>query len=169
MELNEEEVLELLRLVRECDLEVLDITIPDFELHASTVATSAGAGDVVLGVPARTETGRTNIVRTGAEEDARQEPAKEAESAKPIIVDETLHAVTAPLLGIFFRAPEPGAEPFTKVGAEVDEDTVIGLMEVMKTYSSVTAGVRGTVTEIVAEDGALIEYGQTLLLVEPAV
>ncbi|MBO0820136.1 MAG: biotin carboxyl carrier domain-containing protein [Nocardiopsaceae bacterium] len=77
--------------------------------------------------------------------------------------------VKAPLLGIFYRAPEPGAEPFTKEGAQVQEDTVIGLMEVMKSYSSVEAGVRGTVVEVVAENGALVEYGQPLLRVEPVV
>jgi len=73
--------------------------------------------------------------------------------------------VTAPLLGTFYRAPKPGAEPFVKVGDKVTADTVIGILEVMKLMNSVTAGIEGTVCEIVAKDGDLVEFGQCLIRV----
>ena len=75
--------------------------------------------------------------------------------------------VPAPMLGIFYRAPKPGEPPFVEVGSKVEEDTVIGIIEVMKLMNSVRAGVRGQVAEVLAENGAPIEYGEILLRVRP--
>jgi acetyl-CoA carboxylase biotin carboxyl carrier protein len=75
--------------------------------------------------------------------------------------------VEAPLLGVFYRAPKPGAEPFVEIGAEVDAETVIGIIEVMKLMNTVRAGVAGEVVEILGENGALVEYGETLIRVRP--
>jgi acetyl-CoA carboxylase biotin carboxyl carrier protein len=71
--------------------------------------------------------------------------------------------VSAPLLGTFYRAPKPGAAPFVEVGSLVREDTIVGIIEVMKLMNTVRAGVRGEVTQILGRDGALVEYGETLL------
>jgi acetyl-CoA carboxylase biotin carboxyl carrier protein len=76
--------------------------------------------------------------------------------------------VTSPMLGTFYRAPKPGAPPFVEVGAPVEVDTVIGIIEVMKLMNTVRAGLRGRVTEILASDGALVEFGETLVRVAPA-
>ncbi len=80
-----------------------------------------------------------------------------------------LAEVASPLLGIFYRAPKPGEPPFVEVGSKVAEDTVIGIIEVMKLMNSVRAGVRGEVVEILAENGALVEYDEILLRVRPGV
>jgi acetyl-CoA carboxylase biotin carboxyl carrier protein len=77
--------------------------------------------------------------------------------------------VTAPLLGTFYRAPKPGALPFVEVGVVVEEDTIIGIIEVMKLMNTVRAGTRGTVVEILAQDGALVEYGEVLVRVSKAI
>jgi len=79
--------------------------------------------------------------------------------------DARQHTVTAPLLGTFYRAPRPGAPPYVEVGSEVEPDTVIGIMEVMKLMNTVRAGVHGRVAQILARDGALVEYGEVLLRV----
>ena len=76
-------------------------------------------------------------------------------------------AITAPLLGTFYVAPEPGAPPFVQVGQQVTEDTTCGLIEVMKVFNSVRAGVNGTITEVVAQNGGFVEFGQTLFIVKP--
>jgi acetyl-CoA carboxylase biotin carboxyl carrier protein len=76
--------------------------------------------------------------------------------------------VHAPLLGVFYHAPKPGADPFVHVGDTVEPDTVIGIVEVMKLMNSVTAGVSGVVTEIVAPNGQLVEHGDPLIRVRPA-
>jgi len=76
--------------------------------------------------------------------------------------------VSAPLLSAFYRAPRPVADPFVQVCDSVTADTVIGIIEVMKLMNSVPAGIAGTVTEIVVENGQLVEHGQTLLRSRPA-
>jgi acetyl-CoA carboxylase biotin carboxyl carrier protein len=76
--------------------------------------------------------------------------------------------IPAPLLGTFYHAPKPGAEPFIKIGDTITSDTVIGVIEVMKLMNSVSAGVDGVVTEIIAADGQLVEHGQALIRVQPA-
>lgn len=80
--------------------------------------------------------------------------------------DTSAQDVAAPLLGTFYRAPKPGAAPFVEVGSTVEKDTVVGIIEVMKLMNAVRAGVRGTVREILAQDGTLVEYGQVLLRVD---
>jgi acetyl-CoA carboxylase biotin carboxyl carrier protein len=82
--------------------------------------------------------------------------------------DANLADVPAPLLGTFYRAPKPGAPPFVEVGSTVQEDTVVAIIEVMKLMNTVRAGVAGTVSEILAQDGALVEYGDPILRVRRA-
>lgn len=75
--------------------------------------------------------------------------------------------VTAAIMGMFYAQPEPGAAPFVTVGSSVAEDRTVGLVEVMKTFNAVTAGVRGTVVEVCVSDSQLVEYGQVLFRVLP--
>jgi acetyl-CoA carboxylase biotin carboxyl carrier protein len=82
--------------------------------------------------------------------------------------DPAIHEVASPLLGTFYRAPKPGAAPFVEPGDQVEEDTVVAIIEVMKLMNTVRAGVRGTVIEILLADGALAEFEQTLLRVRKA-
>lgn len=75
--------------------------------------------------------------------------------------------IPAPLMGRFYPRPEPGAAPFVSVGSEVQEDTVVGLIEVMKLFNTVQAGVRGVITEICAPEGEFLEYETPLFRVRP--
>ena len=70
--------------------------------------------------------------------------------------------VASPMLGTFYRAEAPGAAPFVEVGARVEPDTTVCIIEVMKMMNSVPAGVTGVVAEIVAENGQLVEFGEPL-------
>jgi acetyl-CoA carboxylase biotin carboxyl carrier protein len=81
--------------------------------------------------------------------------------------EEGLHPIVAPMLGVFYRAPAPGAPPFVEVGAHVEETTVVCLIEVMKMMNAVPAGVAGTVVEVCAANAEAVEYGETLFRVEP--
>ena len=71
----------------------------------------------------------------------------------------------APLLGNFYTAPRPGEPPFVEVGDAVTEDSVIGIIEVMKLMNSVRAGVAGTVVAILAQNGSAVEEDQPLIRV----
>jgi acetyl-CoA carboxylase biotin carboxyl carrier protein len=71
------------------------------------------------------------------------------------------------MVGTFYITPEPGAPPFVEVGSHIDEDTTVGLVEVMKVFTAVNSGVRGVIVEICAQGGQFVEYGQTLFFVKP--
>jgi acetyl-CoA carboxylase biotin carboxyl carrier protein len=100
---------------------------------------------------------------TPASQSGAAPTAHAAPAATPAAADPDAHNLSAPLLGTFYRAPKPGAPPYVEVGSEVEEDTIVGIIEVMKLMNTVRAGARGRVVEIHARDGALVEYGETLL------
>lgn len=75
--------------------------------------------------------------------------------------------VKSPMVGTFYRAPEPGAHPFVEVGARVDAESIVGIVEVMKLMNSIPAGQAGVVTHVLVGDGEPVEYGQVLLVIEP--
>jgi acetyl-CoA carboxylase biotin carboxyl carrier protein len=76
--------------------------------------------------------------------------------------------VRPPLPGTFYRAPSPGAEPFTEVGQTVDADTILGLVETMKLMNSVVSGCRGEIVEICAANAQLVEAGDVLMRIRVA-
>lgn len=75
--------------------------------------------------------------------------------------------VKSPMVGTYYRSPEPGAHPFVEVGARVTAESIVGIVEVMKLMNSIPAGQAGVVTHILVADGEPVEYGQVLLVIEP--
>lgn len=86
-------------------------------------------------------------------------------SAEP---DLAIHpgAVTSPMVGTAYRAPEPGAPPFVEVGSEIKEGQTVLIVEAMKTMNQIPAPRGGTVTAILIEDGEPVEFGQPLIIIE---
>ena len=72
------------------------------------------------------------------------------------------HTIITPLPGTFYRKASPDSDNFVEVGAQVTADTVIGLIEVMKQFSELTAGAAGRVSAFLVEDGDPIEPGQVI-------
>ena len=75
-------------------------------------------------------------------------------------------AVTSPMVGTVYMAPEPGAAPFVSVGATVKEGDTLLIIEAMKTMNNIPAPRAGTVKRIVVEDGAAVEFGAPLVIIE---
>jgi len=78
------------------------------------------------------------------------------------------HVVSAPLVGVFFRAPEPGAPPFVEAGDRVEVGQRLAIVEAMKMMNDVVADRAGVVRTIHATNGEVVEHGQPLFTVEPA-
>lgn len=76
-----------------------------------------------------------------------------------------LVSIEASVTSVFYRKPSPGEPPFVEEGDRVDEDTVICLLEVMKCFQSISAGVKGTVEKIIADSGKLVKKGDALMLI----
>lgn len=89
-----------------------------------------------------------------------EQPAKQEEA-------ENLVPIKAPMVGTFYRAPSPEAEPYVTVGQEVDADTVVCIIEAMKVMNEIKAETRGVIRKILVENATPVEYGQALFLVEP--
>ena len=94
------------------------------------------------------------------------EPAARVAGATPPAYD-GLVVIRAPMVGRFYRAPGPGAPPFVDVGSLTQPEDVIGIVEVMKLMSQITAGVSGRVVAIPTANGEMVEYGQPLVVIEP--
>lgn len=90
------------------------------------------------------------------------EPVPEAKPTPPANVVE----VVAPMVGTFYRAPAPDAEPYVKLGKTIEPGQVLCIIEAMKMMNEVESECRGKVVEILVEDGAPVEYGQPLMRVQ---
>ena len=164
MELTQDDVIRILKLIDESPMGRVSLQVGDLKLEVEK-GTSPGSTSAF---PSRAS-------RPAAAPEAR--PAKAAgiergvqESAAPrqsAGADENLLAIKAPLLGIFYRRSQPGVPPYVDEGSPVDEDTTVALIEVMKLFNPVKAGVRGRIVRICVENNALVEYEQILFLVRP--
>ncbi len=86
---------------------------------------------------------------------------------EPSDVDEEgFIAIKAPMLGTFYGAPKPGAPPFVEEGRLVTEEDTVCIIEVMKLFNTVKAGVRGRIVKVCVDNSQMVEYQQTLFLVE---
>jgi acetyl-CoA carboxylase biotin carboxyl carrier protein len=77
------------------------------------------------------------------------------------------HLVKAPMVGTFYRSPAPDKPPFVEVGTRVKADTIVCIIEVMKLMNSVTAGVAGVVTHVLAQNAQPVEAGQPVIAIKP--
>lgn len=151
MSLTAKDVAEIMRLLEESSFDSLSLEIDGMKLNLQRNSGKAVRQNSHAAVtPATRQTGPLRPAH------------KDIAPSEPGLID-----VTAPLLGIFYRAPRPGEPPFVEVGSKVQQDTVIGIIEVMKLMNSVPAGVTGEVVEILAVNGAAVEYGEILIRVRP--
>lgn len=97
---------------------------------------------------------------------AVSEAAADHETAGKDVSDLSLHKITAPMVGTFYSSSSPDTEPFVKKSSKVDNNTVVCIVEAMKLFNEIEAEVKGTIVDILAEDGQLVEYGQPLFLVK---
>jgi acetyl-CoA carboxylase biotin carboxyl carrier protein len=91
-----------------------------------------------------------------------RESGGRAPSAAP-----NLKEIRSPMVGTFYKAPEPGADPYIKVGNRVTPGQTVCIIEAMKIMNEIEAEIAGTVREILVEDGQPVEFGQVLFRVDP--
>jgi len=88
----------------------------------------------------------------------------EAAPAQQVPAADLKH-ITSPMVGTFYRAPSPEAPPYVEVGAQVDEETVVCIIEAMKVMNEIKAEVKGVITEMLVENAKPVEFGQKLFAV----
>jgi acetyl-CoA carboxylase biotin carboxyl carrier protein len=146
LEVDGELVRQLARLLEETGLSEIEYAVGDRRIR---VARSRG--------PAIAAVAQAEVVSTPAPQVAAPPPGAALESAG---------AVKSPMVGTAYLAPQPGAAPFVSAGDMVREGQVLLLIEAMKVMNQIHAARAGRVREILVTDGAPVEYGQVLMVLE---
>ena len=92
----------------------------------------------------------------------------EGVGSSEIPVDDGLVRVESPIVGTFYRAPEPESDPFVKVGSQVQKGEVLCIIEAMKLMNEIDAEQDGEIVKIFVENGQAVEYGEVLFAMKPA-
>jgi len=149
-----DEVRRVIALLEEKNLTAFEIETEGFKIKISrnvpAPAPTVAAAPVVGVSPASTPAGEST-------------PA-----VQPAEVDTTLHIVASPMVGTFYRAPDPMAAPFVDVGDTVKKGQTLCIVEAMKLMNEIESDVEGTVVEVFAENGKPVEFGQKLFGIGPA-
>ena len=170
MDLNEDDVIQIIRYLDESNFNELRLQLGDLRIVVNKTGSVAPLPEIdntpTTGSPASLP---PSPPTPPVIEPAAIPPSPIAETAPQ--VEEPTHSgqrisITSPMLGTFYRAPAPGELPFVEVGTVVDEDTTVCIIEVMKLFSTIKAEKRGRISRVSVEDGQLVEYGQVLFLLE---
>ena len=159
--IDQDDVIQILRMLEESTFDELRLEMGDLKLVASKSSKKASPaqalkfddGEAVQSVP---------DVKTPVQ--AKEERFDISQPSD--IENNGFIAIKAPMLGTFYSAPKPGAPPFVETGRLVSGDDSVCIIEVMKLFNTVKAGIRGRIAKICAENGQMVEYQQTLFLVE---
>jgi acetyl-CoA carboxylase biotin carboxyl carrier protein len=147
--------------------EILQSDISEFELeHTGTKVRlkrglSRDAGVVLPAPSASISVGSSSSPLNASEADLP--PSESAEESE----ENNLHIITSPIVGTFYRAPTPGAEPYVKPGALVEEGSILCIIEAMKLMNEIPSDVEGEVVRIYVEDGHPVEFAQKLFAIRP--
>jgi acetyl-CoA carboxylase biotin carboxyl carrier protein len=168
MDLTEDDILEILNLIEQSHFDYFRLQSDDLNLTVSKggyIPAGADAASAPASAPASgPEEGPGETEPAGVSNPAAAEPAPLPEE---IPTPEGLKAIAAPMVGTFYRASEPGADPFVEVGARVEADTTVGLIEVMKVFTAIPAGTKGTISQVVAANAQFVEKGAALYFITP--
>lgn len=170
--LNMDELRELVELINEYGFTDFELENKDVrvrlrrELAPQIVTSSTSAPPPATGAHTHTEvsTAQPSSGASGASNRVVTPVATSAEAQpeKPAGEDEDLHMIPSPIVGTFYRAPSPQAEPFVGLGSQVSPDTVVCIIEAMKLMNEILAETTGVVAKIYVENGQPVEYGQPL-------
>lgn len=157
---NMEELRELIALLRENGLAEFELEREGFRVRlrreSDHVSTSNEGARVA---PPTTPAAETTPAAKPAPASASH-PGAQAETAASVDLD--LHIIASPIVGTFYRSPSPTAEPFVKIGTNVEADSVVCIIEAMKLMNEIQAEASGEVVKIYVENGQPVEYGQPL-------
>lgn len=151
-DINEDLIRRLIRILEESELTEIEIGEGRHRIRLSRAQTFAAAAPAPAAAP-------VPAAKPAAEAPATAADSAEAAKSHP-------GAVTSPMVGTVYVAPEPGAEPFVNPGDSVKESQTLLLIEAMKTMNPIRAPKAGTVTQILATNAAPVEYGEVLLIIE---
>ena len=167
MQITDDDISQILKIIDSSNLAEVRVETADFTLHV----VRGGEGELVHRssvAPGSSADGTATAAYADSSPATPAVPAPKAETSRdaPLELREGWEVIRSPMLGTFYRAPKPGAPPFVEIGDMVEPDDTLCLIEVMKLFNSIKAGVAGRVVAIHAENASLIEYDQPLIVVD---
>jgi len=166
--LTEEDVQRLARLIESLESSTFDY----LQLRVGNLEVTIGKGSMPASAPTYvvppSPLGMTSVGTAPTTPAASSAPAQFARRPTTASDDAGTIEIKSHIMGMFYSQPDPGSPPFVSIGAEVKEDTTVCLIEVMKTFNAMTAGVKGVITEICVKNAQLVEYGQVLFRIRPS-
>ena len=163
MSLTYDEIAEIIKLIDSSSCDELVVETGDIKLVVRRNGASAGAAAEYV------ERGSAPVtVSPAAPRKARAAAPKVAAADAADATAAGQIEVAAPMVGTFYRAPNPEARAFVDVGDVVGVGDALCLIEVMKLFTTINAEVAGRIVQIGAENGELVEYGRTLFVIEPS-
>jgi acetyl-CoA carboxylase biotin carboxyl carrier protein len=157
MELTHDDVKRILEIIDRAEhLDEVELVFGGFHLHVRRGNARA-----------ERSTGSAIPIASALPTEAPKPSAASAIRNEPSLAEGEI-AIRAPMLGTFYRASAPGQPPFIEAGQHVKADDTLCLIEVMKLFNSIRAGVDGVVRSILAENGGLVEYNQILFVIAPS-
>jgi acetyl-CoA carboxylase biotin carboxyl carrier protein len=162
MGIGQKQILEMLRLIEASDYDEINLETDDFKLH---VIKSGVQGVKVGDAPASADA--VTIAARDASAGGKAAAADERAAAETEAVPAGMMVIRAPMLGTFYRAPAPGLPAFVEVGAAVRPEDTVCLIEVMKLFNTIRAGVAGKVVKIPVHNAATVQKDQILLIIQP--
>ncbi|GIW24220.1 acetyl-CoA carboxylase biotin carboxyl carrier protein [Meiothermus sp.] len=167
--MNAKELKSILQALQEHEVSELTLETPDYKLtikRPGEVQYIAAPAPVVVQAPAAPVASQPPVETPAPAPMPAPAPAPKAEAPKE---DTSKYVeVKAPIVGTFYRAPSPDAEPFVKEGDTVKKGQVLCIIEAMKLMNEIESEVSGVVRKILVANGEPVEYGQALFLIEPA-
>lgn len=163
MTLSETEILQILKMVEESDFGELRLETGELKLVVRKKGYNGcwTGSEAEAPMPASGKPERPAVAETVPAEVADKQKKAAAEQ-------EGTTAIKAPMLGTVYRRPSPDAPHYVEIGSFVKEDDTVCLIEVMKVFTAVKAGVRGYVSDVLVETNDMVEYGQPLFIIRPA-
>jgi acetyl-CoA carboxylase biotin carboxyl carrier protein len=164
---NMEEMRELITLMINNGLAELELEREDFRVRLRRDSVPAATAQYTqIPAPAPAPAPVLDPVPAPAPPSAPSHPATQA-TATSSTQDQDVHIIPSPIVGTFYRSPSPNAEPFIKIGSNVEHDTVVCIIEAMKLMNEIQAEASGEVVKIYVENGQPVEYGQPLFGIKP--
>ena len=161
MQLDHDQLRELLALLGQSDIQEFSLEGDDFRLEVRRNLPAAAPPVTVLQAPAAAPAPLPPP--QAAQSSAPSPPPPPAPAARS-----DLQAITAPMVGTFYRSPSPGDLPFVEVGSRITAGQPICILEAMKLMNELEAELGGEVVEILVENGTPVEFGQVLMRIKPA-
>jgi acetyl-CoA carboxylase biotin carboxyl carrier protein len=155
-----EEICELIQLVGSSGVAAVEVEHAGsrVRIEGRTPAVAAQAGPAAAAAP---------LVAQPAAEPSAVRGSAAPEPGAAASDEDILHPISSPIVGTFYRAPNPDADPYVKVGDFVEQGQTLCIVEAMKLMNEIESDISGTVVKVLPENAQPVEYGESLFMVRP--